>query len=142
MGSWGVKALESDNGLDVLNAVRELAAGRAAVTADELVAALRAEGFLGEDPAEDEYLYDVTALGLAEILTGDTDQLTPDTLGATTFERTPEGTAVLVDWLTRIRDADAEEREIVELWDGDEAFAAHVGARLAALTAGAVDPTR
>ncbi|MGI5218918.1 hypothetical protein [Nocardia sp. CA-290969] len=133
MGAWGVKALESDEGLEVLALVEEVSAGRDQVTADELVNAARAEGLLGGNPAEDEYLYDVTALALAEILTGDTAQLGDPTLGGTVFVATPEGTAVLIAWLTQLRDA-GEEREFRELRSSDSRQITHITAVLEALS--------
>lgn len=139
MGAWGVKALQSDEGMDVLSVVEETIAGRERVTADELIEAVRGEGLLGDDPDIDEYLYDVTAIALAEILTGDTAQLVDPAFGGVVFVATPEGVAELVEWLTRIRDGDEDDREIVELWEGDEEHAAHVAARLDALAALAPD---
>lgn len=132
MGAWGVKALESDEGLEVLALVEEISGGRGRVTADELVNAVRAEGLLGADPAEDEYLYDVTALALAEILIGDIAQLADPTFGGATFVPTSEGTATLITWLTRLRDAD-EDREFRELRSGDPRHIAHLTTALAAL---------
>ncbi|MCD0446435.1 DUF4259 domain-containing protein [Glycomyces sp. A-F 0318] len=125
MGAWGVKALESDEGLDVLALVEELAAGRDRVTADELVDAARAAGLLGDDPTVDEYLYDVTALALAEILTGDTEQLADPTFGGTAFVATPHGTAALIAWVTQLRGGDAD-REFCELRMHDQRQLGHV----------------
>lgn len=133
MGAWGVKALESDEGLEVLALVEEISAGRNRVSADELVNAVRAQGLLGNDPAEDEYLYDVTALALAEILTGDTAQLADPTFDGTVFVPTPDGTAALITWLTQLRDAGVD-REFLELRSGDPRHIAHLTAALEALS--------
>ena len=97
MGAWGVKALQSDEGLDVLALIEELAEGRASLTADELVDAVQEEGLLGDDPSEDEYMFDVAALALAEILTGDVEQREDALFRETTFPVTPRGAAVLID---------------------------------------------
>ncbi|MET8797650.1 hypothetical protein ABZV91_14575 [Nocardia sp. NPDC004568] len=132
MGAWGVKALESDEGLEVLALVEEIAEGRDRVTADDLVNAARTQGLLGDDPAEDEYLYDITALALAEVLTGDTAQLADPAFAGTAFVPTPEGTDVLITWLTRLRDAGAE-REFVELRSSDPRHITHISAALGAL---------
>ncbi|WP_280398055.1 hypothetical protein [Nocardia carnea] len=133
MGAWGVKALESDEGLEVLALVEEISEDRDQVTAEELVNAARAAGLLGNDPADDEYLYDVTALALAEILTGDTAQLADPTLGGSVFVATPAGTSVLIAWLTQLRDA-GEEREFRELWSSDSRQITHITAVLEALS--------
>lgn len=135
MGAWGVRALQSDEGLELLSVIEGLAAERSSVTADELVAAARNEGFLGDDPGDDEYLFDVTALALSEILTGDTDQLADPVLGGVALEATAEGTRVLLAWLHRIRDSDEEDREYLELWEGDPEQAAHLEKTIAALEA-------
>ncbi|MGW0177955.1 hypothetical protein [Nocardia sp. NPDC003345] len=132
MGAWGVKALDSDEGLEVLALVAEVAGGRDRVTADELVHAARAEGLLGADPATDEYLYDVTALALAEILTGDTAQLADPAFGGTVFAPTPDGTGVLITWLTQSI-APGADREFQDLWSGDPRHRGHILAVLAAL---------
>ena len=132
MGAWGVKALESDEGLEVLALVEEISDGRDEVTADELVNTVRAEGLLGVDPAEDEYLYDVTALALAEILTGDTAQLADPTFAGTTFVTTSQGTCALITWLTQLRDA-GDEREFRELRSNDPQHIIHITATVEAL---------
>ncbi|WP_063057479.1 hypothetical protein [Nocardia sienata] len=132
MGAWGVKALESDEGLEVVALVGEVSYGRAEVTADELVNAVRSEGLLGDDPAADEYLYDVTALALAEILTGDTAQLADPTFGQTVFVPTPEGIAVLVTWLTRLYGAGVN-REFLELRSSDPRHSVHLTTVIGAL---------
>ncbi|MGW5383131.1 hypothetical protein [Nocardia sp. NPDC003963] len=133
MGAWGVKALESDEGLEVLALVEQISDGRDRVTADDLVNAAGAEGLLGGDPAGDEYLYDVTALALAEILTGDTAQLADPAFGGTVFVPTPTGTAALITWLTQLRDAGAD-REFRELWTSEPRHIVHITATLAALS--------
>ncbi|MBP1995477.1 DUF4259 domain-containing protein [Paenibacillus eucommiae] len=56
MGAWGIKALESDEGLDLLSAIEELLPCET-VDLAELMVKLRA----------DDFLYDETALGLAEL---------------------------------------------------------------------------
>ncbi|WP_109528656.1 MULTISPECIES: hypothetical protein [Nocardia] len=132
MGAWGVKALESDEGLEVLALVEEISDGRDEVTADELVNTVRAEGLLGVDPAEDEYLYDVTALALAEILTGDTAQLADPMFAGTTFVTTSQGTCALITWLTQLRDA-GDEREFRELRSNDPQHIIHIAATVEAL---------
>jgi hypothetical protein len=132
MGSWGVRALQSDEGLEVLAMVEAAVRGRDRVTADELVNAARDEGLLGDDPAEDEYLYDMTALALAEIITGDTAQLADPGFSGTVFVATPEGTAVLLAWVAQLRDGDPE-REFRDLRMDDPRQVEHVDSVLEAL---------
>ncbi|RAV22314.1 DUF4259 domain-containing protein [Paenibacillus contaminans] len=56
MGAWGIKAMESDEGLDLLGVIKELLPCET-VDLSELMAKLRA----------DDFLYDETVLGLAEL---------------------------------------------------------------------------
>jgi len=113
--------------------IERLTADREQVTADELVAAAQAAGLLGDDPAVDEYLYDMTALALAEILTGDTAHLADPDFAGTTFVATPAGTATLIAWLSQLQDGDPD-REFRELRMDSPEHADHVTATLSALT--------
>lgn len=56
MGAWGIKAMESDEGLDLLAVIKDLLPCET-VDLSELMAKLRS----------DDFLYDETALGLAEL---------------------------------------------------------------------------
>jgi len=56
MGAWGIKALESDEGLDILTAIEDLLP-RDTLDLGELMAKFR----------EDDFLYDETVLALAEL---------------------------------------------------------------------------
>lgn len=68
MGSWGKASLESDEGLDVLDALSECAMDRKSVKLKDLITHYRELGLLSEDPEEEDFLYDNTAIALAEIV--------------------------------------------------------------------------
>ncbi len=125
MGAWGIRALDSDEGLEVLSELADLVGDRDEVTLDELLAHLRAKGLLGPDPQEDEYLWDNTALAAAELLLESTDE------GAIARDRMPravritptaEGVDALADHLQVIHEAAPEDREIKELWADESAW--------------------
>ena len=57
MGSWGVKALESDNGLDLIFLLRtEYLPNHKKLTLGGLIDFLKEEGFLGETVSEIDFL--------------------------------------------------------------------------------------
>lgn len=68
MGSWGTASLESDEGLDVLEALIKYVVDRESVKLKDLITHYRELGLLSEDPEEEDYLYDNTAIALAEIV--------------------------------------------------------------------------
>lgn len=68
MGAWGKMALESDEGLDVLDALIKYAADSKSIKLKDLLSHYRELGFLSEDPDEEDFLYDNTAIALAEIV--------------------------------------------------------------------------
>ena len=68
MGSWGVKALESDNGLDLISLLKtDYLPKHKKLTLGGLIGFLKEEGFLGETVSEIDFLYDNTAIALAEL---------------------------------------------------------------------------
>ena len=68
MGSWGVKALESDNGLDLIFLLKtDYLPKHKKLTLGGLIGFLKEEGFLGETVNEIDFLYDNTAIAIAEL---------------------------------------------------------------------------
>lgn len=113
MGAWGIKAMESDEGLDLLSVIEELLPSET-VDLSELMVKLRA----------DDFLYDETALGLAELYIEfqenggwDYEESSLKQVRAFTDER-----VALDDLLQHLKDIwnDIEEgggeRDLVELW--------------------------
>ena len=70
MGAWGIKALESDEGLDVVDVLREYLEGfedKKEITLKEIIDLMIEEGMLGETFEEIEFLYDNTAMAVSEL---------------------------------------------------------------------------
>ncbi|MGN7986053.1 hypothetical protein ACTJKC_01865 [Pedobacter sp. 22226] len=67
MGSWGTKALYSDEGLDIINLLVSFVEKYPDVEMGQLIAYYKAKGFLAPDDTAIDYLYDTTAIALSEI---------------------------------------------------------------------------
>lgn len=68
MGAWGVKALESDEGLDVLNILEnEYVLEHPAMDLGEIIQLMKNQVMLGEEPSQIDFLFDNTAMALAEL---------------------------------------------------------------------------
>jgi hypothetical protein len=137
MGAWGHRALESDEGLDVVDFLTEYAAakneGDVNLTLGEIIAAMRDDGFFGKDSGEIDFYYDNSAMALTELYLGflDSGELDYDheeeqkSLRKRVKGFTADSAALefLLRFLTDIRDEkpDADgEREIVDLWRESE----------------------
>ena len=128
MGSWGVKALESDNGLDLISLLKtDYLPKHKKLTLGGLIGFLKEEGFLGETVSEIDFLYDNTAIALAELYSEwrETGKLNYDDEDSNVWSAITNFSASATarkDLLRRLRsiknqvpDEDGE-REIVELW--------------------------
>ncbi|GMX65753.1 hypothetical protein Elgi_50240 [Paenibacillus elgii] len=129
MGSWGKASLESDEGLDVLDELVEYATDRKSVKLKELLAHYREVGFLSEDPEEEEFLYDNTAIALAEIVCayiedGKTEYEELSGLEEIVWET--EDLLALKQLVQQVLDNKGGERELYELRDGDSDWIQHM----------------
>ena len=128
MGSWGVKALESDNGLDLIFLLKsDYLPKHKKLTLGGLIGFLKEEGILGETVDEIDFLYDNTAIALAELYSEwqETGKLNYDDEDSNVWSAITNFSASATarkDLLRRLRsiknqvpDEDGE-REIVELW--------------------------
>ena len=128
MGSWGVKALESDNGLDLISLLKtDYLPKHKKLTLGGLIGFLKEEGFLGETVSEIDFLYDNTAIALAELYSEwrETGKLNYDDEDSNVWSAITNFSASATarkDLLRRLRsiknqvpDEDGE-REIVDLW--------------------------
>ena len=70
MGNWGIRALQSDEGLDVLDRMREILADRTDVRMADFLERLRSEGMLpgGAGSTDVSFLYDKCATATTELL--------------------------------------------------------------------------
>ena len=70
MGAWGIKALESDEGLDVVDVLREYLEkfeDKKEITLKEIINLMIEEGMLGETFEDIDCLYDNTAIAISEL---------------------------------------------------------------------------
>ena len=129
MGSWGKASLESDEGLDVIEALIEYVMGRKSVKLKDLIKHFRELGFLQEDPEEEDFLYDNTAIALAEIVcayieNGQTQYEELSDLKEIVWET--EDLFELNQLVQQVLENKNGERELYELRDGDPDWIKHV----------------
>ena len=131
MGAWGIKALESDEGLDVVDVLREYLEefeDKKEITLKEIIDLMIEEGMLGETFEEIEFLYDNTAMAVSELyfdfkengkLDYDYDDEETTFSKLEKFSSDKKSLKYLIDYLSniynKVPDEDGE-REIVELW--------------------------
>ncbi|MFE5318528.1 DUF4259 domain-containing protein [Paenibacillus sp. NPDC056579] len=129
MGAWGKMALESDEGLDVLDALIKYAADSKSIKLKDLLSHYRELGFLSEDPDEEDFLYDNTAIALAEIVCDYIEN------GKTKYEELSglmeiawetEDLFELKQLVQQVLENKGGERELYELWDGDADWIKHL----------------
>ena len=131
MGAWGIKALESDEGLDVVDVLREYLEefeDKKEITLKEIIDLMIEEGMLGETFEDIDFLYDNTAIAISELyfdfkengkLDYDYDDEETTFSKLEKFSSDKKSLKYLIDYLTniynKVPDEDGE-REIVELW--------------------------
>ena len=68
MGAWGIKALERDEGLDVLDILKnEYVPEHPVMDLGEMIELMKEEVMLGSDFSQIDFLFDNTAMALAEL---------------------------------------------------------------------------
>ena len=68
MGAWGIKALERDEGLDVLDILKnEYVPEHPVMDLGEMIELMKEEVMLGADFSQIDFLFDNTAMALAEL---------------------------------------------------------------------------
>lgn len=138
MGAWGIKALESDDGLDVIDALEDYITQKpeekVELTLGEVIAELKGS-LLGDGMEQVDFLYDNTAMALAELYldfseTGEMNYDNEETEKSLrnrvkSFTADQASIAFILRYLTDIRDEvpdDDDERETVELWRESESW--------------------
>lgn len=133
MGAWGVKALESDEGLDLVDFLTDnFLPEHTQLCMDEMIDVLKRGGFFGDTFGEIDFFYDHSAMALAELYLEwlDTGKLEHDSVDedngetpvwelVTRFTASTAALDFLLRYLHDIRNEvpdDDGEREIVELW--------------------------
>jgi len=66
MGSWGIKAIESDSGLDLVDAIETKYSKTKYIDLSQVILFLKEDGFLSKTD-EIEYLYDSSTIAIAEL---------------------------------------------------------------------------
>lgn len=131
MGAWGIKALERDEGLDVLDILKnEYVPEHPVMDLGEMIALMKEEVMLGSDFSQIDFLFDNTAMALAELYFQwkDNSKLDYDHEEAiwdkvTGFTASKEALAFLLRQLTDIKNEVPDEdgiREIVDLWKNED----------------------
>ena len=131
MGAWGIKALESDEGLDMIGILTdEYLSKHSVLNLDEILELMKQEGMLGEDLSDIDFLYDNTAIALAELYFQwkDDGKLNYDTDNSiwckvTDFTASKKALAFLLRQLTDIKNEVPDEdgiRGIVDLWKNED----------------------
>lgn len=131
MGAWGIKALESDEGLDMIGILTdEYLSKHSVLNLDEILELMKQEGMLGEDLSDIDFLYDNTAIALAELYFQwkDDGKLNYDTDNSiwckvTDFTASKKALAFLLRQLTDIKNEVPDEdgiREIVDLCKNED----------------------
>jgi len=127
MGAWGYKALESDEGLDVVGFLQDYIENQINLnhlSLTDIVKAMKNDGFFGETFKDIDFFYDVSAMALAEIYitfldTGNflSDESKCGNVQSLTADE--DALTFIIRYLIDIRDEVPDEhgsREIVELW--------------------------
>ncbi|CAA6819343.1 MAG: Unknown protein [uncultured Aureispira sp.] len=134
MGAWGVKALESDAGLDVVDFLEMFYKGKTKLVLSDILVAFIVEGFLGQTRAEIDFYFDNTAIALTELYlmfqeTGELDYDHEDECISlrkkTAFVSDPESLELLFQYLMDIKNEKPDEdgeREFVELWKDSPSY--------------------
>ena len=131
MGAWGIKALESNEGLDMIGILTdEYLSKHSILNLDEILELMKQEGMLGEDLSDIDFLYDNTAMALAELYFQwkDDGKLNYDTDNSiwckvTDFTASKKALAFLLRQLTDIKNEVPDEdgiREIVDLCKNED----------------------
>ena len=131
MGAWGIKALERDEGLDVLDILKnEYVPEHPVMDLGEMIELMKEEVMLGSDFSQIDFLFDNTAIALAELyfqwkdngkLDYDHEEAIWDKV--TGFTASKEALAFLLRQLTDIKNEVPDEdgiREIVDLWKNED----------------------
>lgn len=127
MGAWGIKALESDEGLDVVDILEnEYIPEHSIMNLEEIIQLMRDEVMLGKDLTEIDFLFDNTAIALTELYFQWKEERkfnyeTENNIWekVTDFVSSKKSIDILlkqlIDIKNKVPDEDGE-REIVELW--------------------------
>lgn len=132
MGAWGYKALESDEGLDVLGFLQDLInqhnESKQLLLRDS-IQAMKNQGFFGETFEDIDFFYDMSAMALAEFYIHylDTGQFYGNDSNGANIHMTADKSSLtfILRYLKDIRDDVPDQngsRELVELWSESQSW--------------------
>lgn len=132
MGAWGYKALESDEGLDVVAFLQEFMEQQKEsneITLSGIIQAMKQQGLFGKTFEEIDFFYDISAMALAELYS---QYLNTGTIygqerkgGEIQWVADEGSLTFLLRYLQDIRDEIPDQhgsREIVELWQESKSW--------------------
>ena len=134
MGAWGHKALESDEGLDVVDLLRDNIPANLEFTLTDVIALMKEKGFFGKDFSEIDFFYDNSAMALAELyimfreegkLRYEHEEENKDLARIKAFTADNNSLKFLLKYLIDIKNEvpdEDDEREIVELWKDSDCW--------------------
>lgn len=142
MGAWGHKALESDEGLDVVDFIRDYVSSNypnnepVNLTLSELIKLMKADGFFGETFNDIDFYFDNSAMALAELFlmfknTGqlkyedEEDESMDLKKRVKSFSGDKKSFEFLLQYLMDIKNEVPDkdnERETVELWKDSDVY--------------------
>lgn len=133
MGAWGIKALDSDEGLDVLDEFTDYSIENDKIIIGDLVEYFKKEELLPENSNEIDFLYDQTVLVLAELLDeyknngkivleyeDDNEEEVEEEITDIIFDR--KDLDYLTIQITDIMEPKGEIHELYELWEESDSF--------------------
>ena len=133
MGAWGVKALDSDEGLDVLDEFTDYCIENDEIKIGDLLEYFKEAGLLPENPEEIDFTYDHTVMVLGELLkeyndTGkviinyenDEDEEVEEEVTNISFDK--ENISYLIEQISDILNPKGEVHETYELWEDSDSF--------------------
>ena len=133
MGAWGVRALDSDEGLDVLDEFTDYSIENDKIKIGDLIEYFIETEFLPENPDEKDFLYDQTVMVLAELLEeynekgkivleyeDDDEEEVEAEITDVSFDESDIN--YLTEQITDILEPKGEIHETYELWEDSESF--------------------
>ena len=133
MGAWGVRALDSDEGLDVFDEFTDYCIENDEIKMGDLLEHFKETGFLPENPEEIDFLYDHTVMVLAELLEeyhkngkviinyeNDDDEDIEEEITNISFDK--ENVSFLIEQISDILKPKDEMQETYELWEDSDSF--------------------
>lgn len=134
MGAWGIKGLESDAGLDVIDFLEDFYESRTTLLLSEIITTFIGEGFLGKNRDQVDFYFDNTTIVLIELylmfqengaLDYDHENENVSLRKKTAFVSDLTSLEFLFQSLTDIKNERSDkdgEREYVELWKDSSSY--------------------